>query len=80
MDIELKCPHCDEYFVVNTSQINCTIFRHAVYRSNMEPINPHENKENCDNMVTNNLVYGCAKPFRIINQNNIYITEICDYI
>jgi hypothetical protein len=80
MDIELKCPHCNEYFVVNTNQINCAIFRHAVYRNNMQPINPHENKENCEMLINNGVVYGCAKPFRIINQNNTYTVEVCDYI
>jgi len=80
MDIELKCPHCSEYFIVSINEINCGIFRHAVYKSNLLPIPPHENKINCDKLITDNMVYGCAKPFKIIKNNNLYIAEICDYI
>lgn len=84
-DLELKCPHCNEYFIVNKNEINCGIFRHAVLRTNNLPINPHETKENCDNMVVNGMVYGCAKPFKITqtigeNMTSQYIVEICDYI
>ena len=80
MDIELKCPHCSEYFIVSTNEINCGIFRHAIYKSNNQPIPPHENKINCDKLVADNLVYGCAKPFQIIKKDNLYVVEICDYI
>jgi hypothetical protein len=80
MDLFINCPHCNNYFVVNVKDINCAIFRHAVYKNNNQPINPHESKVNCDNLVALDLVYGCAKPFRIKMHNNNYITEICDYI
>lgn len=80
MDIQLICPHCQVNFIVNQKEINCAIFRHAVYRTNLQPINPHETKNNCDELLKKNLIYGCSKPFRIVCINNIFTTEICDYI
>ena len=80
MEVELICPHCNELFVVNTKEINCGIFRHAVYKNNMKPINPHETKEKCEQLVNQNLVFGCAKPFKIIQELNKFTVEICDYI
>lgn len=76
-----ECPHCDEIVMVNESELNCRIFRHGVFKSNFQQIPPHEAKIFCDKYVIEGLVYGCAKPFRIItNQNNEYQIEICDYI
>jgi hypothetical protein len=43
-------------------------------------IPPHENKINCDKLVADDMVYGCAKPFQIIKKDDIYVVEICDYI
>jgi len=80
MDIELICPHCKDYFIVNKKDINCAIFRHAVFKKNFHPINPHETKEKCQELVDNNLVFGCAKPFKLILNNDKYEAEICDYI
>jgi hypothetical protein len=33
-----------------------------------------------DYYVRENKICGCGKPFRIIEVNNIFETEICDYI
>lgn len=79
-DLELICPHCNETFIVSKKDINCAIFRHAVYRNNMNPINPHMKQEECENLLNRGEVYGCAKPFKIVMKNGIYTTEICDYI
>ena len=49
-----------------SNEINCGIFRHAVYKSNLMQIPPHENKINCDKLIADEMVYGCAKPFQII--------------
>jgi hypothetical protein len=56
------------------------ILRHGNYINNMQPIHPHLNKNDCDKLVDNNLIYGCGKPLRIIKDNNAFIVEICDYI
>jgi hypothetical protein len=79
-DLELICPHCNETFIVSKKDINCAIFRHAVYRHNMMPINPHEKKEICESLLEQGKIYGCAKPFKILQKNEEYTTEICDYI
>lgn len=80
MDLELKCPHCHILFIVNINDINCGIFRHAVYKNTLEPINQHETKVNCEKLINDKLVYGCAKPFQIIKNDDIYTISICDYI
>jgi hypothetical protein len=81
MDLELKCPHCSQTLIVNTNDINCGIFRHAVFKNNMQPINPHESEANCTQLVNNGLVYGCAKPFKLTkDSDDKYHIESCDYI
>ena len=72
------CPHCENYLIMK--KLNCGIFRHGIFINNNKQIDPHSTKENCDNYVKNNLIYGCGKPFRIINMDNKWIIEICDYI
>ncbi len=84
----VECPHCQEFVTILENELNCKIFRHGVYIHNMQPINPHSSKEECENLKKNNLIYGCSKPFQIIELNddkdkdNIksYKVEICDYI
>jgi hypothetical protein len=66
--------------IVYSNEINCGIFRHAIFKSNLQQINPHETKENCNKYIANNLVYGCAKSFQLIKQNNNYVIQIWNYI
>jgi hypothetical protein len=80
MDLEFVCPHCKEFLIVNTSEINCGIFRHGVFKETNQQINPHETKANCDMYVEKNIVYGCAGPFAITKKNGQYEISICDYI
>ena len=72
------CPHCGESIVIE--QINCNVFRHGVYKSNGEQINPHLPKEECDKLSKDNLIYGCGKPFTIVCKEGNITAEICDYI
>ena len=74
----LTCPHCSEFIIIE--QINCGIFRHGILKSNNTQINPHACKEECDNFINNNLIYGCGKPFRIIKKEDKFFIEICEYI
>ncbi len=76
----MKCPHCNEDIIVHKNELNCKIFRHGVYKHNFEQINPHLNKEACIQLKLDDKVYGCAKPFQIIEQKNKYYIIICDYI
>jgi hypothetical protein len=78
-----ECLHCGEKFVIREDDFNCRILRHAVYKNTLNQINPHSSKEECERLVYEDLVYGCAKPLRILpckNSNGEYDLEICDYI
>lgn len=78
VDLIITCPHCND--LISIEELNCKIFRHGVMKDTGKQINPHASKIECNEYITNNLVYGCAKPFRIIEDKNNYIVEICDYI
>lgn len=78
-DIVVECPHCKDPIIIE--KLNCRIFRHGTLISNGQQINPHESKETCDNLVQNNLIYGCSKPFQIIeNEEGTLVAVICEYI
>jgi len=72
------CPHCNDYIYIE--QLNCSIFRHGVMKINNKQIDPHSSKETCDKLFENGKIYGCGKPFKLENINNVYTVFICDYI
>jgi hypothetical protein len=74
----LICPHCNEFIIIE--QINCGIFRHGTLKSNNTQINPHASKEECEYFINSDLIYGCGKPFRIIQKEDNFFIEICEYI
>ncbi len=87
----ITCPHCAT--LVEIAEINCAIFRHGVYKSTMQQLPPHASKEECDRATEQNLIWGCGRPFRVINDTNFsatyqhdnketshYKAEICEYI
>lgn len=69
----VNCPHCNEYIEIHA--INCNVFRHAMYK-NGDLFNQHAPKDLCEKVVKENLVYGCAKPFKIIDDKAV----VCEYI
>lgn len=71
------CPHCHGCIVVHHAELNCRIFRHGVYRDSHQPIPPHTSKEECDRLLTQNLIVGCGKPFRVTDTLE---AVVCDYI
>ena len=83
-NLVIICPHCKDPVLIE--KLNCCIFRHAVLKHNGHQINPHSSKEICDSYITNQLIFGCGKPFRIIpnqhshNHDDKFIAIICDYI
>ena len=77
-DYIFECPHCKDLIQVEREQINCRIFRHAIYKSDYTQIDPHTNQKDCELLIDKNLVYGCAKPFMINTENMTAIA--CDYI
>lgn len=75
----IQCPHCGDQVLIE--QINCAIFRHGVIKSTGDQIPPHASKPQCDQLIQMDLVYGCAKPFRLIQDTSgVWIGEICEYI
>jgi len=78
--INVKCPHCELEIIIYKNEINCAIFRHGVLKGSGIQIGPHSSKEECDNLVSKELLYGCAKPFRLVKNEKEYNAEICEYI
>jgi hypothetical protein len=78
--IIIQCPHCNDYVYVFLNELNCKIFRHGIYKNNYEQIDPHLPKEKCEFLIQNKLIYGCGKPFKVIKENNYYISTVCEYI
>ena len=75
LNLIITCPHCNDPIIID--QLNCKIFRHGVFKQTNQQINPHASKLECEYYLINNLIYGCGKPFQIIDNN---IVQICDYI
>lgn len=73
-----SCPHCEGPVLVRKNEVNCKIFRHAIFKSTNEQVNPHLAKERCDELAQKDLIYGCCKPFRLDVENQK--VEICDYV
>jgi len=74
------CPHCSQ--MIEVVALQCKIFRCGVLKENGEQIPPHLKKEYCDELVKQELIYGCGKPFRIIYDNELMALKpiVCDYI
>lgn len=79
-----KCPYddCDGQIIINKNEINCKIFRHAILKKTMAQISQHATKNECDSYLQNEEVYGCARPFCLVidQETNKIKVEICDYI
>ena len=73
------CPHCEGTIIVHRNELNCRIFRHGVYL-NMQPMNPHTPKEECDRLVQTNQIIGCGKPFLIEGEGSEAKAVACGYI
>lgn len=74
----ITCPHCNNSVLIYKKDINCAIFRHGIIKSTGQQIEPHAPKNVCDDLVKNEKIYGCGKPFKLSVKLNI--AEICDYI
>jgi hypothetical protein len=72
--MEVICPHCNGMVIID--KLNCAIFRHGVFKNTGKQIPPHASKEECDNWVKNNDIYGCGKPFQVIENKAV----VCEYI
>jgi hypothetical protein len=80
-DIVVNCPHCQTPVIIE--KLNCRIFRHGTYKNTNAQIPPHSSKEDCDDLVQNNSIYGCGKPFRVIEDTQSpsqWTAIVCDYV
>jgi len=79
MEKIITCPNCDDILII--SELNCCIFRHGIFKSTNQQIDPHLSEENCKKLIESNQIYGCSKPFQIIVQDDkTWIVQKCDYI
>jgi DNA-directed RNA polymerase subunit RPC12/RpoP len=76
-ELQVICPHCDGLIIIEA--LNCCVFRHGIYKSGGIQIHPHLDKQMCDKLVENDLIYGCGKPFEIVITETKYICVVCDY-
>jgi len=75
------CPHCKHSIIVYKNDLNCRIFRHAVFKDSCKQVDPHLSKDQCELLYSTDKVFGCAKPFQIIIDNKMQLfAQICDYI
>lgn len=58
------CPHC--CLMIEVLQVNCNVFRCGVYKDSLLQINPHTPEETCKQLVRENKIYGCGKPFQLL--------------
>lgn len=83
MDYVFTCPNCNIPFVVRARDFNCRILRHAVYKTTLQPIPPHSTKIECERLISEGSIYGCACPLKIIDSLSgvqSFDVVICDYI
>lgn len=75
----ITCPHCKVPVLIQ--EMNCSIFRHGVYKNTGLQIDPHAAKNICDQLVRDSAIYGCGKPFRIVlDPSGGMVAITCDYI
>lgn len=89
LDLIFICPHCEGIVQVPYGELNCKIFRHAIYKVTINntiiagnQVDPHASKEYCDFLIKNDYVYGCCKPCKVIGikEDGILNAVKCDYI
>ena len=72
----INCPNCN--ICIEIIQLNCRIFRCGIYKNTFTQIPPHLPKVECDRLIDQDVIYGCGKPFRMLEDNTTPIK--CDYI
>jgi hypothetical protein len=77
--IIVACPTCSGDILILEEEINCAIFRHAMYKDG-NFINPHHSKEDMELLIKDNRIWGCGNPFKLIQVDNSYNAILCDWI
>ena len=79
-NIIVKCPHCELMIFVYLKEFNCRIFRHGIYKANLQQIDPHLPKVDCDRLKANDMIIGCGKPFMLVDTTTGTRAVKCDYV
>lgn len=74
----ITCPHCGGKAIIE--QLNCGIFRHAIFKDGNQQVNPHADEATCNWWISQKLIYGCGQPFQIIVKENKFIAIKCGFI
>jgi hypothetical protein len=61
----LECPNCGVAIFI--SEVNCGIFRCGISKFTFVQINPHLSQVECEELVKNDSIFGCSKPFQFLN-------------
>lgn len=75
--LRYQCPHCKLWTEVHKQDINCKIFRHAVYKKDFKPINPHASLEQVKKI--RNQIIGCGGPHMLVPINDTWIVKSCSW-
>ena len=78
VEIIITCPHCGQFAEI--LELNCRIFRCGIFKHNLQQIPPHETKEICDDLKLRDVIFGCGKPFRIMENSGVMEAVACEYI
>ena len=82
--ILFECPHCQEPVLVERDQVNCAIFRHGVFKTTGQQMDPHAPKAHCDQVAAEGAIWGCGKPFRLVldtkAKDGTFSAQICEYL
>jgi DNA-directed RNA polymerase subunit RPC12/RpoP len=73
------CPNCQSNILVKRHELNCRIFRCGIYKHSFEQINPHLPKEDCERLKKEDAIFGCGKPFEIIEHESKFYVVVCEY-
>jgi len=72
------CPQCNDPVLIE--QINCGIFRHAVMKETGQQIDPHSPEAVCLELLKQDRIWGCGKPFQIVKEESGWVVRCCDYL
>lgn len=75
--IIFECPHCSEYIQVYRNEFFCKVFRHGVFKSNYQQINPHLSQEECDKYLQEGTIFGCSYQFKFTRQDDKLTVDKC---
>ena len=64
-EMVIMCPYCG--LVSEIEQINCGVFRCGYYCNSLLQIPPHLSEEEGNRLVKEKKIYGCSRPFKIVD-------------